>query len=145
MPFIKYKILSHGKNLITLIDPFCLDGPDGSGSRYSIIIQSVFTLFVGFPAKKAKAFFTPIFLDPEEANIDVSFPIAFQKPEPADLLGLDPFGYFLSLGVKKNHSSFPNNAFPTKQTQNVSILNEPNNNNRNYKNLTRKIPWVIFV
>lgn len=78
------------------------------------MVQFVLTFFVGLPLKNAKAFLSPIFFDPEEEKIGLSFPIAFQKPDPADLFGLDPFGYFLSLGLKKNHSSAPENVFPAK-------------------------------
>jgi len=44
----------------------------------------------------------------------LSVPVAFQYPEEAALLGLAPFGYFLSLGLKKYHSCSPNVALPKK-------------------------------
>lgn len=49
--------------------------------------------------------------DPQEVRIGLSVPVAFQKPEAAALLGLTPFGYLRSLGLKKYHSSSPNKAF----------------------------------
>lgn len=65
--------------------------------------------------QKTKAFFTPITFDPQQVRIGLSIPVAFQQPEAAIRLGLNPFGYFLSLGVKKYHSSSPNNDFSVRQ------------------------------
>nr|AFK43881.1 unknown [Lotus japonicus] len=47
-----------------------------------------------------------------EATMVLSVPVAFQYPEAAALFGLAPFGYFLSLGLKKYHSFSPNKALP---------------------------------
>ncbi|RDY13820.1 hypothetical protein CR513_01203, partial [Mucuna pruriens] len=48
----------------------------------------------------------------------LSVPVAFQYPEVAALFGLAPFGYFLSLGLKKYHSSSPNDALAARQNAN---------------------------
>jgi hypothetical protein len=40
----------------------------------------------------------------------LSAPVAFQYPVPAARFGLEPFGYFLSLGEKKYHSFSPYSA-----------------------------------
>lgn len=45
-----------------------------------------------------------------DATMVLSVPVAFQYPEAAALFGLAPFGYFLSLGLKKYHSFSPNEA-----------------------------------
>lgn len=42
----------------------------------------------------------------------LSAPVAFQYPDPAARLGLDPFGYFRSLGEKKYHSFSPYDDIP---------------------------------
>ena len=42
----------------------------------------------------------------------LSAPVAFQYPDPAARFGLDPLGYFLSLGEKKYHSFSPYSAIP---------------------------------
>ena len=50
----------------------------------------------------------------EEDRIGLSVPVAFQYPDPAARFGLAPFGYFLSLGVKKYHSFSPQIALPKR-------------------------------
>ena len=46
----------------------------------------------------------------------LSAPVAFQYPDPADRFGLDPLGYFRSLGEKKYHSFSPYDANPAATT-----------------------------
>lgn len=55
--------------------------------------------------------------DPQEDRIGLSVPVAFQYPEAAALFGLNPFGYFLSLGLKKYHSSSPNKDFSAQSQE----------------------------
>ena len=64
---------------------------------------------------------TPILFVPQEVSMGLSVPVAFQLPKPAALLGLTPLGYFLSLGVKKYHSSSPNKAFSVRKKKNNEI------------------------
>ena len=50
--------------------------------------------------------------------ITLSVPVAFQYPDPATRLGREPFGYFLSLGLKKYHSFSPKIALPVYLNKN---------------------------
>lgn len=96
-----------------------------SSSLYSFIVQSVFCALEGRPVKKTGAFLTPMRFNPGKPSIDLSVPVAFQYPTPAALLGLSPFGYFLSLGLKKYHSSSPNKAFSAQNNQ-ANLIEENN-------------------
>ena len=86
-----------------------------STSLYSCMIQLVLIPLGGFPPQKTRAFFTPTFWLPLEVKIGLSVPVAFQYPEVAARLGLAPFGYFRSLGLKKYHSCSPNVALPNQK------------------------------
>lgn len=52
-----------------------------------------------------------------DVTMVLSVPVAFQYPEAAALLGLAPFGYLRSLGLKKYHSFSPNAAFAVKENR----------------------------
>jgi hypothetical protein len=52
----------------------------------------------------------------------LSAPVAFQYPVPAARFGLEPFGYFLSLGEKKYHSFSPYSAISEKQKEIYQII-----------------------
>lgn len=102
---------------ITLELPFLRED---SMRRYSCIIQLVLVPLGALPTQKTRAFFIPTFL-PSVVMI-LSVPVAFQYPDPATLLGLDPFGYFRSRGLKKYHSFSPNIALPV-QIQKPPLIN----------------------
>jgi len=57
------------------------------------------------PREKANSLLCPIVMF--SIWMTLSFVVAFQNPPGVRRFGLDPFGYFLSLGVKKYHSSSP--------------------------------------
>lgn len=54
--------------------------------------------------KYFKVFTTPTSPLVLEDLMDLSAPVAFQKPFPAARFGLSPFKYFFSLGERKYHS-----------------------------------------
>jgi len=73
-----------------------------SFKQYSCIIHSVLSPVGARPKWKTRVLFVPIISEPDFTFR--SFPVAFQYPNSVALLFCVPFGYFLPLGEKKNHS-----------------------------------------
>lgn len=126
-----------------------LGDPD---NLYSCMIQSVLSPRGGFPLQKTRAFFTPmVSYPPELVMMGLSVPVAFQYPEAAARLGLTPFGYFLSLGLKKYHSLSPNLALAVWMDGVIDQTENPTRSKikiflkKRITCLTWKIPWIVFV
>ena len=85
-----------------------------NSSVYSCMSQLVFVLpSLALPSQKINVFLYPIVL--LLLRIGLLVPLAFHKPSTVVLLGRLPFGYFLSLRVKKYQSlSLSFNSYSSK-------------------------------